>query len=93
MRAKWLQSCPTLCDSMDRSPPGSSVHGILQARILEWVAMPAFRRSSQPRDQTHIFMSPALAGWFFTTTATWEAHSLTYCLWLLSYYNGRAEKL
>ena len=72
MRAKWLQSCPTLCDSMDHSPPGSSVHGILQARILEWVAMPAFRRSSQPRDQTHIFMSPALAGGFFTTSATWE---------------------
>ena len=38
--AKLLQSCPTLCDAMDCSPPGSSVHGILQARILEWVAMP-----------------------------------------------------
>ena len=38
--AKLLQSCPTLCDPMDCSPPGSSVHGILQARILEWVAMP-----------------------------------------------------
>ena len=61
-----------LCDSMDRSPPGSSVHGILQARVLEWVAMPASRGSSQPRDQTHIFMSPALAGGFFTTSATWE---------------------
>ena len=36
MRAKLLQSCPTLCDPMDRSPPDSSVHGILQARILEW---------------------------------------------------------
>ena len=41
MHAKSLQSCPTLCDPMDCSPPGSSVHGILQARILEWVAMPS----------------------------------------------------
>ena len=40
--AKLLQSCPTLCDLMDRSQPGSSVHGILPARILEWVAMPSF---------------------------------------------------
>ena len=47
------QSCPTLCDPMNYySPPGSSVHGILQARILEWVAMPSSRGSSQPRDQT-----------------------------------------
>ena len=43
---KSLQSCPTLCDSIDCSPPGSSVRGILQARILEWVAMPSSRRSS-----------------------------------------------
>ena len=48
------QSCPTLWDPMDRSPPGSSVHGILQARILEWVAMPSSRASSQPGDQTHV---------------------------------------
>ena len=44
MCAKSLQSCPTLCNPMDYSPLGSSVHGILQARILEWVAMPAPRR-------------------------------------------------
>ena len=44
------QSCLTLCDSMDCSLPGSSVHGILQARILEWVAMPFSRGSSQPKD-------------------------------------------
>ena len=43
---KLLQKCPTLCDLMDCSPPGSSVHGILQARILEWVAMPSSRGSS-----------------------------------------------
>ena len=53
--AKSLQSCPTLCDPIDGSPPGSSVHGILQARTLEWVAMPSSKGSSQPRDQTHIF--------------------------------------
>ena len=44
--AKSLQSCLTLCDPMDCSPPGSSVHGILQTRILEWNAMPCCRRSS-----------------------------------------------
>ena len=46
--------------------------GILQARILEWVAMPSSRVSSQPRDQTSL-KSPALAGRFFTTRGTWEA--------------------
>ena len=46
------QSCPTLCDPMDSGPPGSSVHGILQARILEWVAMPSLRGSSRPRNRT-----------------------------------------
>ena len=46
------QSCPTLCDPVDCSPPGSSVHGILQARRLEWVAISFSRGSSQPRDQT-----------------------------------------
>ena len=50
--AKSLQSCSTLCDPMDCSPPGSSVHGILQARILEWVAMPSSRGSSWPRNWT-----------------------------------------
>ena len=52
--AKSLQSCPTLWDPMDCSPPGSSVHGILLARILEWVAMSSSRGSSRPRDQTCI---------------------------------------
>ena len=44
--AKPIQLCPILCDPGDRSPPGSSVHGILQARILKWVAMPSSRGSS-----------------------------------------------
>ena len=48
------QSCPTLCDPMDCSLPGSSVHGILQARIIEWVAASSSRESSQPRDQTWV---------------------------------------
>ena len=52
--AKSLQSCPTLCKPMDYSPPGSSVHGILQARKLEWVAMPSSRRSSWLRDRTWV---------------------------------------
>ena len=58
---------------MDYSLPGPSVHAILQARIPEWVAIPSSRGSSWPRDQTHFLKSPALAGRFFTTSATWEA--------------------
>ena len=72
VKVKAAQSCLTLCDPM----LGSSVHGILQARILEWIAMPS-RGSSQPRDQTCIsYVSPGLAGRFFTTSATWEAQCL-----------------
>ena len=52
--AKSLQSCPALCNPMDCSPPGSSVHEILQARILEWVAMPSSRGSSPARDRTRV---------------------------------------
>ena len=48
------QLCPTLCDPMDCSLSGSSVHGILQARILEWVAISFSRESSQPRDRTRV---------------------------------------
>ena len=66
----------TLCDPMDCSPPGSSVHGILQKRILEWVAMPSSKEFSQPRDHTYISMSPALAGGFFTTSTIWEAQQM-----------------
>ena len=47
------QSCPTFCNPMDCSIPGSTVHGIFQARILEWVGIPLSRGSSQPRDRTH----------------------------------------
>ena len=55
MQCLLTQSCPTLCDPMDCSPPASSVHGILQARTLEWVAMPSSRGSSQRRDWTQVF--------------------------------------
>ena len=58
MHAKSLQSCPALCDTMYHSPPGYSVHRILQARILEWVAMPFSRGSPWPRDQIRVSMSP-----------------------------------
>ena len=56
---KWkkmliAQSCPTLCDPVEYSLPGSPIHGILQARILEWVAISSLRRSSQPRDRTQV---------------------------------------
>ena len=54
MHARSLQSRPTHCDPMDCSPPCSSVHGILQARILEWVDISSSGRSSQPMDGTHI---------------------------------------
>ena len=56
------QLCPSLCDAVDCSPPGSSVHGFLQARILEWVAISFSRGSSQPRDQTK---GSRVAGRFF----------------------------
>ena len=58
------QSSPTLCSTLDCSPPGSSAHRILQVRVLEWVAMPFSRGSSQPRDWTHV---SCIAGRFFTS--------------------------
>ena len=67
MKVLVAQSCPTLCKSMDCSPPGSSVHGILQARILECVAVSSSRGSSQLRDQTWV---SCIAGSFFTVWAT-----------------------
>ena len=60
----------TLCDSMDHSLPDSSVHGILQARILEWVAIPSSRGPSQLRDWTHISRVSCIADRFFTIWAT-----------------------
>ena len=59
VKVKVAQSCPTVCDPVDYT-----VHGILQARILEWVAYPFSRGSSQPRDQTQV---SRIAGGFFTS--------------------------
>ena len=76
MHWKWkckvlvTRSCLTLCHPTDYRPPGSFVHGILQVRILEWVAMPSSRGSSWPRDRTQI---SCIAGRFFTIWATRKA--------------------
>ena len=79
---KWealvTQVCLTLCDRMDYSPPDSSVHGILQAKTLEWIAMRSSRESSQARDWTQV---TDIAGSFFTTSATWEAQVI---LWIIA---------
>ena len=68
--AKSLQSCPTLCNTMDCSPPGSSVHGILQARTLEYVAMPSSGDLYNPGIELTSVMSPELAGGVFTISTT-----------------------
>ena len=84
------QSCLTLGDPVDYSPPGSSLHGILQARILEWVAMPSSRGSSRPRDQTQV---SHIAGGIFTiwppekprwiSPAPGKDNSLLFCVFIL----------
>ena len=66
LKVSVAQSCPALCDPVDCSLPGSPVHGILQARVVERVAIPFSRESSQPRDQTHVSCSSCIAGGFFT---------------------------
>ena len=65
------QSCPTLCDPMDCSPPGSSVHGILQVKILEWVAISSSRGSFH-RDWTHISWVSCVGRQILYHCATWE---------------------
>ena len=72
------QPCLTLCDPVDWGPPGSSVPGILQPRMLEWAAMPSSRGSSRPRDRTQV---SRMAGRFFTSWATREAQGEIWC-WL-----------
>ena len=68
-----IQLCPTVCDTRDCSSPGSSVHGILLARILECVAISSSRDLFNPGIEPKSLASPALAGGFFTMSATWEA--------------------
>ena len=81
------QSCPTLYDPKDCSPPGSSVHGASQARILEQVAISFSRGSSRPRKQTHLSCISCIAKWILHHWATWEPQQLLgRCLkdsWLL----------
>ena len=67
------QSCPTLCNPMDRSPPGSSVHGILHARILEWIAIPFSRVSSRPKDQTCVSCISCIGRQILYHCATWKS--------------------
>ena len=71
---KIAQLCLTLCDPVNCSPPGSSVHGILQARIMEWVAVPFSRGSPQPKDGPQV---SRIAGGFLTIWATWEIKKTT----------------
>ena len=81
MRAKSLV-CSTLCDPVDYILPGSSVRGILQARILEWVAMPPPGDLPRHRDGTCVSYVSCIGRrvFFFTTSATWEAHIMTLVL-------------
>ena len=79
MCAKSLQSCPTLCNPMDCSPPGSSVHGILQARVLEWVAMPCSRGifPTQGLNLHHYWVS-YIACRFFTIEPPGKSYNSSY---------------
>ena len=86
MHAQLLQLWPTLCDSKGCSPPGSSVPGILQARILEWVAMPSSRRSSQTRHWTQVSCVSCIEGDFFTTEPPGKPQGLyNYALFINKY--------
>ena len=75
-----VQSCPTVCTPMDCSLPGSSVHGFLQARILEWVAIPYSKEYSQWRDQTQVFW---IAGRFFMVWVTRDSNTTNTTYWEL----------
>ena len=72
------QSCPTLCNPTDNSLPGSSGHGILQARILEWVVISSPWGSSQPRDWTLVSRISYIGRWVLYHWAIWESQS--YCV-------------
>ena len=67
------ESYPTLCNPMDCSPPGSSIHRIFRARILEWVAISSFRGSSRLRDGTHVSCVSCIGRWILHYWVTWEA--------------------
>ena len=93
---KSLHLCLILCDPMDCSPPGSSIQGILQARILEWVAVPFSRDFPDPGIKPASLKSPALAGRFFTTSTTGKPTSgvgSTNSKRLYSRFNNRGRGL
>ena len=83
MCAQSLQLCLTLCDPIDCSLSDSFVYEVLQARILEWVAVPSSRGSSNSGIEPTSLMFPALAGGFFITSATWEAHIYVYYIFFI----------
>ena len=85
------QSCPGLCDPLDCSPPSSSVLGILQARMLEWVTISSSRGSSRPRDRTLIFSTGRQ---ILSHCATWEAQHISYYITyhIVSNFIHRAQK-
>ena len=85
-----IVSPPTLWDPMDSCPPGSSVHGISQARILEWLAISYFRGSFQPRDQTQV---SCIAGRFFTIQVTRESSKVIILIIALLRYNSHTIQL
>ena len=80
MRGSVAQPSPTLCDPLDCSLPGSSVHGISQARVLEWVAIPFSRGSSRPRDGTPVSWVTCIARWILYHWATRKLYLLL-CTW------------
>ena len=85
MHAKLLHSYSTLCESMDCSLPGSSVHGVLQARILEWLPWLPPGDFPDPEIKLESLRSPALAGRFFTSGTTWEALSINVAMGTLAF--------
>ena len=81
VRREVAQLCPTLCSPMDCNPPGSSVHGIFQAWILEWVAISFSRWSSQPRDRTQVSRTAdrRLTIWATREALAWEVSAIVWC--------------
>ena len=86
------KSCSSLCNSINSSPPGSSVCGICQMRIVEWVVLPFCRESSRPWDQTHISCIAADSLWlshqgspslYLPSMYLFPACLFVYCLWML----------
>ena len=94
-QAKFLQSCPTLCDPLDCSPSASSVHRIIQERILEWVAMPSSRGSSRSGTEPSSSLAPALQADFLQLRHLGSSNDLlltVYFLFILDYGNDIRQK-